>query len=37
LRDTVRSYTREVLTALKRQGTSPDMVQIGNEVNHGIL
>ena len=37
LRDTVRSYTRAVLTALKRQGTLPDMVQIGNEVNHGIL
>ncbi len=37
LRDTVRSYTSGVLSALKRQGTLPEMVQIGNEVNHGIL
>ncbi len=37
LRDTVRSYTSSVLNAMKRQGTLPDMVQIGNEVNHGIL
>ncbi|HEX9167091.1 MAG TPA: glycosyl hydrolase 53 family protein [Gemmatimonadales bacterium] len=37
LRDTVRGYTRSVLEALRRQGTLPDMVQIGNEVNHGLL
>lgn len=30
-------YTFEVMTALKRQGTTPDMVQIGNEINHGIV
>jgi len=37
LRDTVRSYTSGVLRALRNQGTLPDMVQIGNEVNHGLL
>ncbi|NJD09736.1 MAG: hypothetical protein FIB01_04580, partial [Gemmatimonadetes bacterium] len=37
LRDTVRSYTSAVLRSLQRQGTLPDMVQIGNEVNHGLL
>ena len=37
LRDTVRSYTSAVLRALREQGTPPDMVQIGNEVNHGLL
>jgi hypothetical protein len=37
LKDTMRSYTTAVLEAMRRQGTLPDMVQIGNEVNHGIL
>jgi beta-galactosidase len=37
LRDSVRSYTSMVLRALERQGTLPDMVQIGNEINHGLL
>jgi beta-galactosidase len=37
LKDSVRSYTSAVLRALERQGTLPDMVQIGNEINHGIL
>lgn len=37
LKDSVRSYTTAVLMAMERQGTLPDMVQIGNEVNHGIL
>lgn len=35
--DTVRSYTTRVLRALADQGTPPDMVQIGNEINHGLL
>jgi beta-galactosidase len=30
-------YTTNVLMALKAQGTLPDMVQCGNEINHGIL
>jgi arabinogalactan endo-1,4-beta-galactosidase len=37
LKDSVRNYTSAVLRAMQRQGTLPDMVQIGNEVNHGIL
>jgi beta-galactosidase len=37
LKDSLRSYTTAVLRAMERQGTLPDMVQIGNEVNHGIL
>jgi beta-galactosidase len=37
LRDSLYAYTKAVMLALKAQGTLPDMVQIGNEVNHGIL
>jgi beta-galactosidase len=37
LKDSLRSYTTAVLRAMQRQGTAPDMVQIGNEVNHGLL
>ncbi|MCX6281181.1 MAG: glycosyl hydrolase 53 family protein [Bacteroidetes bacterium] len=37
LKDSVRTYTAKVLLALKKQGTLPAMVQIGNEINHGIL
>ncbi|MFA6126812.1 MAG: glycosyl hydrolase 53 family protein [Bacteroidales bacterium] len=37
LRDSVKTYTAGVLTALKTQGTLPEMVQIGNEINHGLL
>jgi arabinogalactan endo-1,4-beta-galactosidase len=33
----VHDHTRDVLTALKQQGTTPLMVQIGNESNAGIL
>jgi hypothetical protein len=37
LRDALKAYTKSVLTQLKDQGTLPDVVQIGNEVNHGIV
>jgi len=37
LKDSVFTYTRKVMAALKAQGTTPDMVQIGNEINHGII
>ena len=37
LKTTLKNYTSEVITALKNQGTTPDMVQIGNEINHGFL
>jgi len=37
LTTTLKDYTKDVLTQLKAQGTMPEMVQIGNEVNHGIV
>lgn len=37
LQDAVQRYTVEVLTALHRQGTDPDMIQVGNEINGGML
>jgi len=37
LAHTVRSYTRDVLTALRGQGTPADLVQIGNEIRNGML
>ncbi|WP_199511216.1 glycoside hydrolase family 53 protein [Nucisporomicrobium flavum] len=33
----VYGYTYDVCTALKAQGTTPDSVQIGNEINVGML
>jgi beta-galactosidase len=33
----VFEYTTNVLLALKAQGTLPDMVQTGNEINHGMI
>jgi beta-galactosidase len=33
----VFDYTTNVLQALKAQGTLPQMVQTGNEINHGIV
>ncbi len=35
--DSVYRYTREVLRLLASEGVAPDMVQIGNEINNGIL
>ncbi|NLT52982.1 MAG: arabinogalactan endo-1,4-beta-galactosidase [Actinomycetales bacterium] len=37
LRDAVYTHTRDVLGALRSQGTTADMVQIGNEINPGML
>ena len=37
LTDKVHNYTKEVLFALKKQNTLPDMVQTGNEINHGMI
>jgi arabinogalactan endo-1,4-beta-galactosidase len=37
LKDTLKSYTGKVLLALQQQATMPAMIQIGNEINHGIL
>jgi len=33
----VHDYSKSVIQALKDQGTLPDMVQIGNEINHGMV
>jgi beta-galactosidase len=37
LKQALYDYTRTVLLALKAQGTLPDMVQVGNEINHGMV
>jgi beta-galactosidase len=37
LKKAMYDYTRQVIQELKDQGTTPDMVQIGNEINHGII
>ncbi|MBN2615120.1 MAG: glycosyl hydrolase 53 family protein [Bacteroidales bacterium] len=37
LKDTVYAYTVRTLEDFKAQGTLPDMVQVGNEINHGFL
>lgn len=37
LKDSLFVYTKNVMQALKDQNTQPDMVQIGNEINHGMV
>jgi beta-galactosidase len=37
IKKALKSHTIEVLTALKNQETFPDMIQVGNEINHGIV
>ncbi len=37
LEKALHDYTKDVLTALKKQGAAPDMVQIGNEISNGFL
>ncbi len=37
LAQAVHDFTKEVLVELKKQNTLPDMVQVGNEINHGML
>ncbi|MCC6460440.1 MAG: glycosyl hydrolase 53 family protein [Saprospiraceae bacterium] len=37
LKKALYDYTFEVMRQLQAQGTPPDMVQIGNEINHGIV
>jgi beta-galactosidase len=37
LTDSVYDFTRRVIAALKQQNTLPDMVQVGNEINHGMI
>jgi len=35
--EALRKYTERVVAALDEQGTLPDMIQIGNEINHGMV
>lgn len=37
LEDSVYAYTKRVLTSLKNEGVAPDIVQVGNEINHGMI
>lgn len=37
LKKAIYQHTTEVLSALKAQGTAPDMVQVGNEIDHGMV
>jgi len=37
LKDSLYDYTKKVIRSLYDQGTTPEMVQIGNEINSGIL
>jgi len=37
LSEDVHDFTKKVLSSLKEQGTLPDMVQVGNEINHGMI
>lgn len=37
LKKSVYNYTVKVLSELRQQGTLPDMVQVGNEINHGMI
>jgi len=37
LQQAVYDYTKDVLTGLKAVGAYPDMVQIGNEINNGMI
>ncbi|MBI5857996.1 MAG: glycosyl hydrolase 53 family protein [Sphingobacteriales bacterium] len=37
LKKALYDYTKDVIQQLKDQGTAPDMVQVGNEINHGMI
>lgn len=37
LKDSIYSYTKNILTAFKNQSAMPDMVQLGNEISNGML
>lgn len=37
LKTALYDFTKKAIQELKDQGTTPDMVQIGNEINHGIV
>jgi len=37
LEDQIYAYTKEVLERFQNEGVTPQMVQIGNEINHGMM
>ncbi len=37
LQDSVYRYTRDVVARFRAEGAGPDMVQVGNEINNGML
>ncbi len=37
LKQALYDYTKLVMSELNNQGTLPDMVQVGNEINHGLV
>jgi len=37
LKKSVHDFTVKAMRELKEQGTTPDMVQVGNEINHGMI
>ncbi|HPE58590.1 MAG TPA: glycosyl hydrolase 53 family protein [Bacteroidales bacterium] len=37
LTTSLKNYTKDVLLKMQEQGTLPDMVQVGNEINHGMV
>ena len=37
LKKALYDYTKNTIQELKDQGTTPDMVQVGNEINHGLV
>ncbi|MDB5205467.1 MAG: Beta-galactosidase Arabinogalactan endo,4-beta-galactosidase [Flavisolibacter sp.] len=37
LKKALYDYTKQVMQELEDQGTTPDMVQVGNEINHGMV
>ena len=37
LKQNLFDFTKKVMNELKQQGTLPDMVQVGNEINHGMV
>jgi beta-galactosidase len=37
LKQSVYDFTKMVMQQLKDQGTTPEMVQVGNEINHGMI
>ena len=37
LQDQLRAYTRDTILTFKRENCAPEMVQIGNEINNGMM